>query len=219
MWHGRHADTRFRSSIVPLRGCGPARVWGPLPGADCRGCSWSLMSALDVSGTAVAQGRAAMARPAGRPTATGRVGRCTSTAPGRSVDHRPPARRARGHQISWAGCTQGRPERRRSCNAPQRRDCFVPKQLGWGLCHGLAYTSSAVLVRWRTCSSAAVRQRCWADWTLSRDVQPPGRRCSSPPSVTHHSPRLPSRPPSTRTPWSGRGPWRPVARAWHAPPR
>ncbi|GKQ36762.1 hypothetical protein ALMP_33020 [Streptomyces sp. A012304] len=26
---------------------------------------------------------------------------------------------------------------------------------------------------------------------------------------THHSPELPSRPPSTHTPWSGRGSWRP----------
>lgn len=28
-------------------------------------------------------------------------------------------------------------------------------------------------------------------------------------SFTHHSPQLPSRPPSTHTPWSGRGSWRP----------
>lgn len=32
---------------------------------------------------------------------------------------------------------------------------------------------------------------------------------SLPTASSHHSPQLPSRPPSTHTPWSRRGPWRP----------
>jgi len=35
------------------------------------------------------------------------------------------------------------------------------------------------------------------------------RLSTDPPMQTHHSPQLPSRPPSTHTPWSGRGSWRP----------
>jgi hypothetical protein len=137
-------------------------VWGPLPGADCRGCSWSLMSALDVSGTAVAQGRAPMARPAGRPTATRRVGRCTSTAPDRSVDHRPPARRARGHQTHGLAALRAdqnvvaHTTHLSDATALSRSNLGEGSTLGWYTCHLRG------MVRGCAWLSAVIRRRCHA---------------------------------------------------------
>lgn len=55
---------------------------------------------------------------------------------------------------------------------------------------GLLYSQSPVGDRGRTCSQVVLRRE-----TLIRTQL----------TSTHHSPQLPSRPPSTHTPWSGRG--------------
>jgi len=114
----RTCDTRFRSSIR-------ARPWGRrrLVRRSCGGAAVcrrpaSLMSALDVNGTAPELGRPPKDRPVGPPTATTCAGPRTATTPGRSVGRRRPAGRATGRPTSGAGCTRDRTEHRRPYGKP-----------------------------------------------------------------------------------------------------
>ncbi len=114
----RTCDTRFRSSIY-ARPWSRRRLVRRSPGcaAVCRRLA-SLMSALDVTGTASELGRPPTDRPAGPPTATTCASPRTATTPGRSVGRRRPARRAPGRPTSGAGCTRDRAEHRRPYGEP-----------------------------------------------------------------------------------------------------